>query len=111
MGSVPVRIPLALDDSSQLFIPDSFRTLFVPTGRMKPTASCEEIAERYEFCEDLAQMLVDTCKTLQARDGLAEDIVLDRVRAGLGGDAATVTGPEADWVVRRTAELMDWPVP
>jgi hypothetical protein len=103
---------LLMDDASQILIPESFIALFVPPGRIKPTASREHMAERYELCEDLACMLTDTCAAMQARDGLAEDMVLERVQAGLrGGDMAVVDDAEAQWVVHRTAELLNWPWP
>ena len=98
-----------MDDASQILIPESFIALFVPPGRIKPTASREHIAQRYELCEDLATLLTDTCAAMQARDGLAEDMVLERVQAGLLGADAVVTPPEAEWVVQRTAELLNWP--
>ena len=53
-----------MSDENQLTIPPSFIALFVPPGRIKPNASREQIAERYEFCEDLATMMMDSAKTL-----------------------------------------------
>ena len=99
-----------MDDSAQFFIPESFQALFGLPGRRR-SASREHILERYEFCEDLAQLLTETCKTLQFRDGLSEDVVLERVQRGLlaPGEAAQVNAEEAQWVVRRIAELLDWP--
>lgn len=95
-----------MDETSQLFIPESFMALYLPLGRFKPTLPRDELAARYEFCEDLAQMLVETCKAMQFRDHLSEDIVLDRVHQGLTGEEAPVSESEAQWVVRRTAELL-----
>ena len=99
-----------MDDSAQFFIPESFQALFGLPGRRR-SASREHILERYEFCEDLAQLLTETCKTLQFRDGLSEDLVLERVQQGLlaPGEAAPVGADEAQWVLRRTAELLEWP--
>jgi len=42
-------------DENQFHIPPSFIALYVPPGRIKPTAGRDEIAQRYEFCEDLAR--------------------------------------------------------
>jgi len=37
--------------------------------------------------------------------------VLERVHRGLLGGAAGVSAAEAQWVVRRLAELLEWPTP
>jgi len=41
----------------QVEIPQSFLALFVDPGRSKPNAPRNEVAARYELCEDLANML------------------------------------------------------
>ena len=68
------------DDSSQVQIPPSFVALFVPPGRSKPTASREHIAVRYEFCEDLAQMLTETTATQRWSLGITTADALARVQ-------------------------------
>ena len=68
----------------------------------------QEIAERYEFCEDLAHMLEDQAKAVLFDLGISEDDVLERIQAGLCGGAAGVTPGEAWWVSRRLAELLGW---
>ena len=35
--------------------------------------------------------------------------MLERIARGLRGEAAIVSADEAGWVVRRLAELLDWP--
>jgi hypothetical protein len=45
-----------MSDEPQIFIPESFTSLFVPPGRTRPQASRTQVLERYELCEDLAQM-------------------------------------------------------
>jgi hypothetical protein len=67
-------------------VPSSFIDLFIPRGATRPSESREVIAARYELCEDLAQML----RGLQTADSV-------------------VTPGEAHWVVRRLAELLEWP--
>jgi hypothetical protein len=37
--------------------------------------------------------------------------VLERVHRGLLGGAAGVSAAEAQWVIRRLAELLQWPAP
>ena len=97
-----------MSEENQIVVPPSFIALFVPPGRLKPTETRETIAARYELCEDLAQMLTEHALTKRFELGVAEDDVLERVLAGLhtGG---VVSVDEARWVVRRLAELLDWP--
>jgi len=100
-----------MSDESQIVVPPSFVALFVPAGRSKPNATRDVIAARHEFCEDLATMLTDTAATQQWQLGVTEADVLQRVHQGLVVDAALVSAPEAQWVVCRLAELLNWPMP
>ena len=98
------------DEDSQIVVPPSFVALFVPPGRVKPTAPRDTIAARHELCEDLAQMLTEHALLKRFELGVTEADVLQRIHAGLaGGD--TVTAAEAGWVIHRLAELLDWPLP
>jgi hypothetical protein len=101
-----------MTDESQIFVPPSFISLFVAPGRIKPSAPREHIAERHEFCEDLATMLTEHASAKLFELGVAEHDVLERIHRGmLAGDAA-VTPAEAQWVMRRLAELLGWePLP
>ena len=72
-----------MSDENQFVIPPSFIALFVEPGRIKPSASREAIAERYELCEDLATVLTERARTMQWELGVAEDDVLERIRRGL----------------------------
>jgi hypothetical protein len=99
------------DDEYQIEIPPSFIALFVPEGRIKPTASVREIRERYEYCEDLANMLTETAGTKLWQLGVAESDVLERIGQGLQGGQAGVSEAEAQWVLRRLAELLGWNAP
>ncbi len=96
-------------DESQIEIPPSFLALYLPPGRVKPTAPRAEIAQRYEFCEDLAQLLTDTARTMQFDLGITELDVLERVQRGLHAPGGQVNADEALWVARRLAELLGWP--
>lgn len=99
-----------MSDESQIGIPTSFIALFVPPGRIRPSAPREHIAQRYEFCEDLATALMEPARTQLWQLGVAESDVLDRVRRGLlQADASVVDAAEAEWVMRRLAELLGWP--
>jgi len=97
------------DDSNQIEVPASFCALFTtPAGRLsEPIAT---VRQRYELCEDLAQMLVDQAATLQFKTGRSEAEVLQTIKAGLTGEDAVVSGDEASWVARRMGELLGWSV-
>lgn len=99
---------LLMSDESQIAIPASFIALYVDPGRIKPRASREEIAARYEFCEDLATMLVDHARTKLWELGVTEVDVLERIRRGLATGQSGVSSAEAVWVIRRLAELLGW---
>jgi hypothetical protein len=96
-------------DHNQLEVPDSFVALFVEPGRQSPSASRATVAARYEFCEDLANHLMEPSLVQLHKFGLDEREVLARVLAGLEQPASVVEGAEARWVVRRLAELQGWP--
>lgn len=98
-----------MSEDSQIVVPPSFVALFVPAGRIRPVASREEIARRHELCEDLAQMLVEQARARLFELGITEGDVLERIALGLRGEGAIVSEVEASWVVRRLAELLDWP--
>ncbi|WP_342129508.1 ATPase with chaperone activity [Hydrogenophaga sp. OTU3427] len=98
-----------MSEDSQILIPPSFIALYVPEGRIKPTLPRDEIAQRYELCEDMAQMLTDTASTMLVTLGITENDVLQRCRQGLLTEPAVVSAAEAGWVVSRLAELMNWP--
>ena len=100
-----------MDDPNQLPLPASFIALFVPAGRIKPTASRAEMAARYDFCEDLASALTERASTLLWELGVTEADVLDRMHEGLAGPGSALSAAEARWVVCRLAELLEWPLP
>jgi hypothetical protein len=102
---------IAMNEDSQIIIPPSFIALFVLPHRVKPSASRDEIAARYEICEDLASHLVEHAKDMHHGMGVSEDEVLVRCHRGLADGASGIAAPEAEWVVRRLAELLDWNCP
>ena len=97
-------------DHNQLEIPESFVALFVEPGRQKPNATRAAIGARYEFCEDLANQLYEYARAQHHDLGITEGEVLARVGLGLAQPASGVDPTEARWIVRRLAELEDWPV-
>ena len=101
----------AMSDENQIVVPPSFVALFVEPRRVKPNASLQHILARYEFCEDLATMLMDHAKSELWELGVAEADVLERIHRGLLTDESAVEVVEAAWVTRRLAELLDWDCP
>jgi hypothetical protein len=97
-----------MSDESQITIPASFVGLFIPEDRMKPTASRQEIADRYEICEDLATALVDKARTVLWELGVTEHDVLVRIHRVLREPQSGVSPAEALWVARRQTELLEW---
>jgi hypothetical protein len=90
-------------------VAESFIALY-RDARERLTAPRATIAARHELCEDLANLLIEHCRTVHFRDGVDEAGVLERCLQGLLATPATVEPREAEWVVRRTAELLGWPV-
>ena len=101
----------AMSDESQIIVPPSFIALFMAPGRARPNAPRDEIAARHEFCEDLATMLTDHASAKLWELGVTQADVLERIHRGLLAGDATVTPPEAQWVIQRLAELLDWDAP
>ena len=99
-----------MSDDSQVVVPRSFIELYLRPGRIKPTAPRDEIAARHEFCEDLASMLTEHARLKAWELGITEADVLERMHRGLTVPDAPVSPAEAWWVMRRLAELLDWPV-
>jgi hypothetical protein len=97
-----------MSDANQIVTPPSFIALFVPPGRSKPTASREDIAARYEFCEDLANMLTEHASAKLWELGITEADVLERMHRGLVSGDMTLSTLEAQWVICRLAELLGW---
>lgn len=99
---------MQLSEDSQIVVPQSFVDLFVPAGRLKPSAPREEIAARHEVCDDLAHALTDHAATLLWRHGVTEQDVIDRILAGLLSADSGLQNEEAMWVARRLVELLEW---
>jgi hypothetical protein len=98
-------------DDNQFIIPPSFVQLFIPEGKTRPSEPRAVIARRYDFCEDLAQMLMDTAREKLFDLSVTENEVLVRIHSGLEADSTLLSAAEAVWVVTRLAELLSWPLP
>ena len=99
-----------MSDDNQTFVAESFIAIY-RDARQRLTASRGAIAARYELCEDMANLMTEHCRTIHFRDGVDEGEVLRRCHQGLLTTPATFEAAEAEWVVRRTAELLEWPQP
>jgi len=95
-------------DHNQTLVPDSFLALHSTHGR--PLLPRDEMEQRYELCEDIA---LHTAAFLgaQQQDPDDSDAALARCHDGLRVEPASVSAAEATWVIRRVAELQDWPAP
>jgi hypothetical protein len=98
-------------EENQSFVPESFMALYVKPGQYKPSMPRAELTTRYEWCEDMAHMLMDTASVQQFQLGIAEDDALQRCWLGLKSEPSTRSSDEAFWVVCRMAELLSWPLP
>lgn len=95
-------------DEYQIHIPPSFEALYRDTrGRL--TVARDGFRDRYELCEDMAQLLIERSQQVHHDQGISEDIVLQRTLTGLANGASGFSGAEAGWVTTRLAELLGWP--
>jgi hypothetical protein len=99
-----------MSDDNQLYLPESFSALYVPPGKIKPSIGLSEMAQRYELCEDLANLLTEKAANMQFTLGITEDLVLSQCELGLLAEPSVVSPLEARWVVCRLAELLNWPM-
>ncbi len=96
-----------MSDDYQIPIPPSFQALYVD-ARGRLTERLAVYRDRYELCEDMAQMLVDQCQALHHDIGVEHDLILLRTHAGLLMPESGFSAAEAGWVVTRLAELLGW---
>ena len=95
-------------DHNQTVVPEAFQALHASHGR--PRLSRAETEARHAACEDIA---LHTAQFLSERGVEAEDSsdALGRCLTGLEASDGAASPAEAEWIVRRVAELMDWPQP
>ena len=98
-----------MPDDYQIPIPPSFQALYVD-ARHRLTLPLAEYRDRYELCEDMAQLLVEQCQSVHHDQGVCEELVLERCHAGLLTTESGFPAAEARWVVTRLAELLGWQV-
>jgi hypothetical protein len=93
---------------NQIEPPQSFMAMYVTPGRERPNAPQELVLARYEQCEDMACVLTEHAQSLAFKENLSETEVLARCHLGLLADAANFSEKEAQWVIYRLAELLEW---
>ena len=99
-----------MSEGNQIFLPESFTALYVLPGKIKTGIGQREMTERYELCEDLANLLTEKAANMQFTLGITEELVLQQCERGLLAEPAVVSSSEARWVVCRLAELLNWPM-
>lgn len=97
-----------MDDSNQIEVPPSFLALFTSPSGHRLLRPINEVRERYELCEDLAQMLVDQAETARFKSGGSERETLAKMELVLSDPGSGLEGQEASWVLTRLAELLGW---
>lgn len=94
-------------DENQTFVPDSFVEIYLDERRRLGIGK-PELAALYEFSEDMANLLVEQCQLIHHRDGVDEDQVLTRCFTGLVVPPTSLPAAQAQWIIRRSAELLQW---
>lgn len=100
-----------MDDFNQIEVPPSFLALFTSPSGHRLREPMSTVRQRYELCEDLAQVLTEQAASTQFRSGGTEAEVLQKMLAALAAPESPVQPAEAQWVVRRLAELLGWEMP
>lgn len=100
-----------MDDPNQVEVPPSFVALFTAPGGHRLTRPMSAVRERYELCEDLAQMLTEQASAAAFRSGGSEREVLATLQTALAGEGGPLREREPGWVVTRVAELLGWELP
>ena len=93
-------------DESQIQPPPSFLALYADPRRQRLSAPLSQVRERYELCEDLAQMLTEQARAVSQGGSVSDDEVLQRFHAGLATPESGLSPAEAEWVTLRLAELL-----
>jgi hypothetical protein len=100
-----------MDDPNQIEVPPSFLALFTSPSGLRLTEPMATVRDRYELCEDLAQLLTEQASANLFKSGGTEHEVMQKMQLALTSDGSPVQPVEASWVVRRLAELLDWKAP
>ncbi len=100
-----------MEDPNQIEVPPSFSALFAAPSGYRLLQPMAVVRQRYELCEDLAQLLAEQASTVLFKSGGSQREVLQQMRQALTQPESVVEPPEAGWVVTRLAELLAWEAP
>ena len=100
-----------MDDANQIEVPPSFLALYTSVATRRLTQPIDEVRDRYELCEGLAQMLVEHPSMQQGDDAASQRQALAKTQLALEGEESPVQPSEAVWVIHRLAELLGWEQP
>lgn len=100
-----------MDPDNQIEVPASFAALYTAPGGQRLLQPASHVRDRYELCEDMAQMLTEQAAAAHFKSGGPEGEVLRQMQSALGAPEAPVSPEEAEWVVRRIAEIVGWIYP
>lgn len=76
-------------------------------GRTKPIMSREDIETRHDYCEDLAQLLLQAMQDKMVELSLPVDIALPRISNVLADPNLNLSEAESNWVLLRLKELSE----
>lgn len=93
---------------SQIIIPDAFCAIYTDALRHRLIISKEDLAARFELCEDMANLLSESTAAQWFKTGHEKAEVLEQVHAGLMVSGSLANEAEAVWVVRRIEEVLEW---
>lgn len=97
-----------MEDTNQVFVPDSFTALYKNARTQRMSLAWKDFLARYEYCEDLANLLQETARNMMFELHISEEDVFERVYAGLAIDGSGASPDEAFWILQRLAELIGW---
>jgi len=100
-----------MDDFNQIEVPPSFVALFTSPGGHRLLQPMRTVRERYELCEDLAQLYAEQAETVRFKSGGSERETLARMALALSESDAGLQPAEVWWVVTRLAEVLGWEPP
>lgn len=88
-------------------------TVRLDGGRYHVGLSDDELLERYQACEDLAQQLASYCVRKQSENpSWSREFNLSRARNGVAQKVARglwdISGAELSWVMSRVQQMLGW---
>lgn len=98
----------SISQDSQIIIPDAFCAIYTDALRHRLTIGKEELAMRFELCEDMANLLSESTAAQWFKTGHEKAEVLEQVHAGLLVSGSVANEAEAIWVVHSIEEELGW---